>query len=299
MDYKNAVEIRNLKKKFKNFELDIPELNIPAGYATALIGENGAGKSTLLNILSGIRLDYKGNLRFFGKNETSARKPEQEEKSRIGYTGTENYFLPGWTVGQVEEISKLLFDDFDVDVFRKYCDDMAIFGEKSFISKKTVGSLSDGTKTKLMLACVLARKTDMLILDEPASPLDPLMRDKLCELIGNYLAEDENRSVFFSTHNIGDMENITDYAIIMAHGKIAEQGAVDDLKEKYILVKGEPKDAEAAAKFMFSMTKTRYGFEGICLTENIDKLAGMDITTEIPSLFDISVAVMKSSSLVK
>lgn len=299
MDYTNAIEIRNLKKKFKNFELDIPELNIPTGYATALIGENGAGKSTLLNILSGIRLDYKGNLRFFGKNETSAHKPEQEEKSRIGYTGTENYFLPGWTVGQVEEISKLLFDDFDVDAFRRYCDDMAIFGEKSFISQKTVGSLSDGTKTKLMLACVLARKTDMLILDEPASPLDPLMRDKLCELIGSYLAEDENRSVFFSTHNISDMENITDYAIIMAHGRVVEQGAVDDLKEKYILVKGEPKDAEAAAKFMFSMAKTKYGFEGICLTENIDKLAGMDITTETPSLFDISVAVMKNSSLVK
>lgn len=85
---------------------------------------------------------------------------------------------------------------------------------------------------KLMLAGVMARKTDLLLLDEPASPLDPLMRDKLCQMIGEYIHEGNGkRSVFFSTHNISDMENITDYAIIMENGQIVEQGFVEDLKE--------------------------------------------------------------------
>ena len=83
---------------------------------------------------------------------------------------------------------------------------------------------------KLMLANVLARDTNLLLLDEPASPLDPLMRDKLCDLIRQYLeAGNGENTVFFSTHNISDMENVTDYAIIMSHGKIIEEGFVEDL----------------------------------------------------------------------
>lgn len=104
------------------------------------------------------------------------------------------------------------------------------------------------------------------------------------------------RSVFFSTHNISDMENITDYAIIMENGQIVEQGFVEDLKEKYILIKGDAADTEAAGKVLYSMTKNPYGFEGICLAENIDKLAGLNVTKEIPTLYQISVAVMKNNT---
>ena len=137
----------------------------------------------------------------------------------------------------------------------------------------------------------------MLLLDEPASPLDPLMRDRLCEMIQAYIEEGKGeRSVFFSTHNISDMEAITDYAIIMEHGKIVEEGFVDDLKEKYILVKGDAEDKEKAKEVLYSMTANNYGFEGICLADRLDRLAGMDITLETPSLFQISVAVMKANS---
>ena len=153
---------------------------------------------------------------------------------------------------------------------------------------------------KLMLAGVLSRDTKLLLMDEPASPMDPLMRDKLCEIIRDYLNEDEGeRSVFFSTHNISDMENATDYAIIMEHGSIVEQGFVEDLKEKYILVKGEKADEDAARPYMYTMTGNPYGFEGICLADHLDKIAGLDINTEIPSLFQISVAVMKANSKMK
>ena len=61
----NVIEVSNIIKKYKNFTLDIPDMKIPQGFATALIGENGAGKTTLLNILSGIRLDYKGDINYF------------------------------------------------------------------------------------------------------------------------------------------------------------------------------------------------------------------------------------------
>ncbi len=292
MESKNVIKAVNLKKKFKGFELSIPELHIPKGYATALIGENGAGKTTLLNLLTGIRLDYEGEILYFDGQE----KLSGSVQERIGYTGPGSYFLPHWTVGQVEEISEVLFDGFHRDRFQAVCEELNIPTGVT----KDVKKLSDGNRMKLMLAAVLARDTDLLILDEPASPLDPLMRDKLCDIIREYLEQGNGeRSVFFSTHNIADMENVTDYAVIMENGTIVEQGFVEDLKEKYVSVKGEAADAERAEKILYTMNRSAYGFEGICLSENMDKLAGMDICVETPTLFQISVAVMKANTSLK
>ena len=292
MESKSVINATDLRKKYKGFELSIPELQIPKGFATALIGENGAGKTTLLNLLTGIRLDFKGEVRYFDGHEKLAEKVQE----RIGYTGPGSYFLPHWTVKQVEEINELLFQNFHEDRFWAICEELGI---PTSVTKE-VKSLSDGNRMKLMLAAVLARDTELLILDEPASPLDPLMRDKLCDIIREYLEQGNGEhSVFFSTHNISDMENVTDYAIIMEHGNIVEQGFVEDLKEKYVMVKGEAADTEQAKRILFTMSKSSYGFEGICLAENLDKLAGMDISVETPTLSQISVAVMKANTNLK
>jgi len=291
----DAIKGSNLKKKYKGFELDIPEFHVPKGFATALIGENGAGKTTLINMMTGIRMDYKGEFSYFDEQEQDV----DNVKERIGYTGPGNYFLPHWNMKQVAEISDLLFETFDVETFWDICVELGVCTERKVKGKK-VDDLSDSNKVKLMLAAVLARETECLILDEPASPLDPLMRDKLCELIRDYLTEGNGeKSVFFSTHNISDMENVTDYAIIVEHGSIVEEGFVEDLKEKYVLVKGEVKDAEVAQKILYSFSGNSYGFEGICLSEDVEKLAGMDVQLEVPTLFQISVAVMKANSILK
>jgi ABC-2 type transport system ATP-binding protein len=292
-----AIYGNNLQKKFKGFTLDIGELKIPKGFATALIGENGAGKSTLLNMLSGIRLDYQGQLTYFGKYSDEDREKDPYVKEHIGYVGGGNYYLPQWTIKDIEDVSGLLFEGFHPKRFRQLCSELAIFSGGQFEGKKKAADLSDGTRMKLMLAGVLARDTKLLILDEPASPLDPLMRDKLCEMLREYLNSDEGeKTVFFSTHNVADMENVTDYAIIMEHGSIVEQGFVEDLKEKYVLVRGEVKDAETAKKYLYSLSGSNYGFEGICPAEQLDKLAGMDIQAERPNLSQICVAIMKANS---
>lgn len=288
MDTVSVIRAEGIWKKYKGFTLDIPELEIPKGFATALIGENGAGKTTLLNILAGICLDYTGKLVYFEDENLK----EEQIKEQVGYAGPGCYFLPNWKMKQIKEISGLLFDSFSPELYEEICRKLRIGGGD--FSKK-VSALSDGNRMKLTLAAVLARETKCLLLDEPASPLDPLMRDKLCGIIREYLEQgDGERSVFFSTHNISDMENVTDYCIIMKNGQIAEQGFVEDLKEKYILVKGEAKDAEAAGKVLYSYSGSSYGFEGICLAEDADQLAGMDICMETPSLFQISVAVMQA-----
>lgn len=279
-----AIIMENITKKFKGFELNIPALEIPEGFATALIGENGAGKSTLLNILAGVRLDYKGKLTYF-----DGALEDKEIRESIGYTEPGNYFMPHWTVHAVGEVSELLFEQFHRERYEQLCQDLGVSREG-----KSIDKLSDGMKMKTMLAAVFARDTRMLLLDEPASPLDPLMRDKLCAMIREYIEEGNGKkTVFFSTHNIADMENVTDYAIIMEQGRIVEQGFVEELKEKYILVKGEPSEENQVKDILLGFQKNAYGFEGLCLSEDLDKLAGLDIATETPTLSQISVAVMK------
>lgn len=295
----SVVEINDLKKSFKGFGLDIPDLKIPKGFATALIGENGAGKTTLLNCIAGVRLDYKGHIRYFEKWQDEERDREESGvRENIGYLGSGLYFLPHWKIDQIEELSGILFEHFHPERYRQLCRDLAIVSSET--SKKKVSELSDGNRMKLMLAAVFARDTSLLTLDEPASPLDPVMRERLCEMIREYL-EDGNgeKSVLFSTHNISDMENVTDYAVIIEQGRVAEQGFVEDLKEKYILVKGEAEDAEAAKPVLYSISESRYGFEGLCLAEDLDRLTGIRVNLERPSLFQISVAVMKRNSLLK
>lgn len=286
----SVIEMNNVMKKYKKFRLDIPSLQIPEGFATALIGENGAGKTTLLNVLAGIILNYKGEIDYF-----HGEKDECAIKERIGYTGPTNYFMPHWSVEQVGEVSELLFEQYHRERYEQLLTEMGISMDKGSKKKrKAVSTLSDGMQMKVMLANVFARDTDLLLLDEPASPLDPLMRDRLCQMLREYIEQgDGSRSVLFSTHNISDMENVTDYAIIIEQGKVVEQGFVEELKEKYILVKGEVTDADKAEKVLFSFSKNAYGFEGLCLAEELDKLAGLDIVEETPTLSQICVAVMK------
>ncbi|MBR5970878.1 MAG: ABC transporter ATP-binding protein [Lachnospiraceae bacterium] len=317
MEFTNVIEAENLYKKLGHFELNIPQLRIPQGFATALIGENGAGKTTLLNILSGIRLDAKGEINWFGETTDIDRG---NARDRIGYTGPGHYYLPGWNTRQVRRVMEILFDDFDAERFARWCEALAIDTDGFRKDGKPVSKLSDGNRMKLMLAGVLARDTELLILDEPASPLDPLMRDRLNDILRGYLASGQggrdasdapqgdallppvakSRSVFFSTHNIADMEAVTDYAIILTHGTVAEEGFVEDLKEKYVLVKGEPDSADIAKSVLYSYSASgSYGYEGMCLAEDLDKLAGCNISTEAPTLTQISVAVMKRHSMLQ
>lgn len=287
MQAEASISMTNIKKRFRNFELNVPSLEIPKGFATALIGENGAGKSTLLNILAGIRLDYDGEVEYFG-----GEKDEKVIREAVGYTSSGSYFMPHWNGRAIAEVSSLLFDNFHADRFKELCKEMGV--EK--LNKK-VSEMSDGMRMKTTLAAVWARDTKMLMLDEPASPLDPLMRDKLCNMIREYLEEGAGeKSVFFSTHNISDMESVTDYCIIMEQGKVVEQGFVEDLKEKYVLVKGEVADAEKAQKYLIGFQKGSYGFEGLCKTDDLDSLAGLDIAAEPPTLSQISVCIMKQYS---
>ncbi len=288
----NALEIRNITKKYKDFTLGEINLEIPKGFATALIGANGAGKTTLLDIICGISGSSGGEISYFGKYSD----PDSTEvKNAIGYCGAAGFFPADWTAKKVRKALSLGFDNFSEEKFDEYCKIFDI-GNGTEKKPKAVYTLSDGNKMRLYLASAFSRATDMLVLDEPGSSLDPLMRDTLCDLFRRYLSErDGERTILFSTHNIADMEFATDYAVFMHGGKVIESGFVEELKEKYIIVNGSSDNFNNARPMMITAQRNNTVFEGLALSENRNTLEALDCAVEIPNLQQLSVGILKKA----
>ncbi len=279
-----------LTKKYPKFTLGELDFEIPKGMSTALIGANGAGKTTLIDVLCGVIHKTAGEATYFG---TEKDIDKEEVRERIGYCASQGFFPASWKPKDIAVSMELVYRGFDRERFNELCAELEVDNE---FSKKTVAMFkqSDGNKMRMALAAVFARKTDLLILDEPGSSLDPLMRDRLCDRLRDYIDEGNGeKSVLFSTHNIADMENAADNAIFMDKGKIIERGFVEDLKEKYIIVRGEPSDYDKAKDHMLSHNVNKTTFEGLALAENARVFGELSAVCERPTLQQLSVGLLK------
>lgn len=286
----NVLSIRKLTKKYSKFTLGELTIDIPAGFATALIGANGAGKTTLIDLLCGVTPRTSGEVTYFG-SETDI--DSESLRDRIGYCASTAFFPQGWKAKDIAISMELAFPSFDRKRFEELCAELEVDGEHTKKAKQMYKQ-SDGNRMRTALAAVFARRTDLLVLDEPGSSLDPLMRDRLCDRMRAYLDEgDGSKSILFSTHNIADMENACDYAVFMDRGRLIEQGFVEDLKDKYIIARGEAADYEKAAGMLLSHSKTRTAFDGLALAENAEKLAEIGVDSEAPTLQQLSIGLLK------
>lgn len=281
---------KGLTKKYSKFTLGELELEIPKGFATALIGANGAGKTTLIDILCGVTLKTSGEVTYFGESKSIE---DENVRERIGYCASSSFFPQGWSAKDIAISMEMAYRSFDRSKFRELCEKLEVDSEATK-KPKPMYKQSDGNRMRTSLAAVFARTTDLLVLDEPGSSLDPLMRDRLCDRMREYLDDgDGEKSILFSTHNIADMENAADYAIFMDKGKIIEQGFVEDLKEKYIIARGAAEDYDKAKDMLLSHSRNRTVFDGLALSENAEKLAAMGVDSEAPTLQQLSIGLLK------
>ena len=286
----SIISAKGFTKKYSKFTLDVPELDIPKGFATALIGANGAGKTTLIDALCGIIHATSGEVTYFGKY-TDIDSPELREK--IGYCASSGFFPQAWRAKDIAISMEIAYDSFDRKKFEKLCGQMEVDTEHTK-KARPMYKQSDGNRMRTSLAAVFARDTELMVLDEPGSSLDPLMRDRLCDRMREYLDEGEGeKSIIFSTHNIADMENAADYAVFMDAGKIIEQGFVEDLKEKYIIARGEAEDYNDAKELLISHNCNKTAFDGLALSENREKLTELGAACERPTLQQLSIGLLK------
>lgn len=216
----NAIEIRNLNKKFKSFDLDNVSISLPTGCIMGLIGENGAGKTTIIKSVLGIIRPDGGEIRLFGK------APDAEMKNDIGVVLDEVGIPEQFNIRNVDSIMKNSFTKWNSGVFYDYIKRFHLPDKKAF---KT---FSKGMKMKLGIAVALSHDAKLLIFDEPTSGLDPLGRDEIIDIFNDY-TRDENHSILISSHIVSDLEKICDYITFIHDGKITLCEEKDILLEKY------------------------------------------------------------------
>lgn len=290
MENNFCVSARGLTKKYSKFTLGALDLDIPAGFSTALIGANGAGKTTLIDILCGVVHRTDGEVTYFG-NAKDISDPALRE--RIGYCASNAFFPLGFTAKDIAVSMEIAYKSFDRTKFAELCEKFEVDSEHTK-KPRPMHKQSDGNRMRTCLAAVFARETELLVLDEPGSSLDPLMRDRLCDRMREYLdLGDGRKSIIFSTHNIADMENAADYAIFMDKGHVIEQGAIEELKEKYIVVSGDAEAWEQAAPLLMSGSHNRTTFDGLALAEHSAELAAMGVESAAPTLQQLSVGLLK------
>lgn len=290
MEINNCVSIKGLTKKYSKFMLGALDINIPEGMATALIGANGAGKTTLIDILCGVTHKTAGDVVYFNeKNDIG----DPALRERIGYCASTAFFPLTFTAKDIAVSMEIAYKSFDRRKFAELCEKFEVDSENTR-KPRNMMKQSDGNRMRTCLASVFARDTDLLVLDEPGSSLDPLMRDRLCDRMREYLDDgDGKRSIIFSTHNIADMENAADYAVFMDRGKVIEQGFIEELKEKYVIARGDAENYDKAKSLLLSGNHNRTTFDGLALAENAEKLAEIGVESEIPTLQQLSIGLLK------
>ena len=212
------IEYRNLVKRYGSVPaLDGISLDIPAGRIVGLLGPNGSGKTTLIKLTVGLLKPTSGTVMINGK------EPGPESKAAVAYLPERSYMSEWMSVQSFVDYFADFYRDFD----RVKANEM--LSRLGIDPKRTLKTLSKGTKEKVQLVLVMSRAAAAYFLDEPIAGVDPAARDYILNtIIRNY---SENASVIISTHLIYDIENVLDDAVFIRNGRIVLADTADNIRE--------------------------------------------------------------------
>src|SRR5256885_13311723 len=219
-----VIEVSNLTRHFgSTTALDSVSLSMPRGAVYGLVGANGAGKTTLIKHILGLLRARSGSVRVCGLDPVA---DPVGVLSRIGYLSEEND-LPGWmSVDELIRYSRAFYPAWD----DAYAEEL----RQSFALEPAakIKSLSKGQKARMGLLIALAYRPDLLVLDEPSSGLDPIVRRDILGAIIRTIAH-EGRTVLFSSHLLEEGEQVADYVTMINKGRIVLSAPLEDIREAH------------------------------------------------------------------
>jgi ABC-2 type transport system ATP-binding protein len=220
-DTATVIATSGLSKRYgRTWGLQDCTFNLPRGRIAALVGPNGSGKSTLLRMAAGITRPSAGEIRVLG---SSPLEQPRDVLARIGYLDQERPLYKTFRVSEMLRVGKELNRRWDDAKAHEYLEDLGI----PLASR--IGKLSVGQQAQVSLTLCLAKRPELLLLDEPVAALDPLARSQLMQvLLGS--VTDEGTTVLLSSHALADLDVVCDYLIILSSSRVLLAGDLESLR---------------------------------------------------------------------
>ncbi len=276
---KNIVEFKNVTKCFKDFSLENINLQIKQGYVTGFVGANGAGKSTTMKLMMNLLQADTGEVKIFGMDYAGN---EKEIKERMGFVYDSNVFYGSLNLKDIRRIIAPAYKNWDDKTFYNY---IKIF---ELPLNKAIKTFSKGMQMKASLAMALSHDAEFIMMDEPTAGLDPVFRRELLDILQEIM-EDGRRTLFFSTHITSDLERIADYITFIQKGKILFNDSMQNVQDRYALVKGSIDLLNQDTEKLFIKTeRSSYGFQALTNdAAEVKILLGDRVVVEEATLEDI------------
>jgi ABC-2 type transport system ATP-binding protein len=284
----NVLETSRLGKRYRrSWALHDCSLSVPAGHVVALVGPNGAGKTTLLHLAVGLIAATEGYVRVLdGQVPGSAAALDG-----IGFVAQDAPLYKHLSVADMLQVARNL---------NRGWDEVMVAGRVAALGLSTgtkVGALSGGQQAQLALTIALAKRPQLLILDEPLARLDPLARHEFMSALMATVAE-TGLSVVFSSHVVAELERMADYLIVLNGGRLQVAGEVDGLLATHRVLMGPA--AVAAAARLNSVLTSGTGSQAhlLCRTAGANDPVPAGFSAQAASLEEIVLAYLRDQSAV-
>jgi ABC-2 type transport system ATP-binding protein len=285
-----VVAIAGLSRRFgPSVALDGVDLAVPRGIVFGVVGENGAGKTTLMKHVMGLLKAQAGSVRVFGLDPV--REPVGV-LSRVGYL-SEDRDLPDWMrIGELIRYLRPFYPAWD----DAYAEDLR--DQFELDPGARIKGLSQGQRARVGLLAALAYRPDLLVLDEPSTGLDPVVRRDILTAIIRTIA-DEGRTVLFSSHLLDEVERVSDHVAMIDCGRIVISGALDAIKASYrrlTLRFDEPQIQAPSFRGLLACEGSGHEWTAVCQASSADialeadRIGARVFEEHVPSLDEIFVA---------
>ncbi len=249
------INIQNLNKTYDKFQLNI-SLDIPSGIVSGIVGRNGAGKSTLIKAVLGLIKADSGSIKTFNKDPLLLNN---EDKQLIGVALADSGFSTYLCINDICKILRKMYKSFNETEFIRRCE------EGGLPLNKRLSEFSTGMRAKLKVLIAITHEPKLLILDEPTAGLDVVARNEVLDMLRNYLAQDNERTLLISSHISSDLESICDDIYMIDQGQIILHEDTDKILDEYAILKITRRRFEEIDKQYIIKTKEEdFGFS--CLT---------------------------------
>ena len=230
-----AIEARGLGKQYgRRWALTDCTLSIPARHVVGLVGPNGAGKTTLINLSTGMLAPTTGSIGVLGQKPASGPR----QLAKVGYVAQDTPTYSGMSVEDHLRFGAHMNPAWDNAMALKRVQQLGLD------LKQKAGKLSGGQRAQLALTLAIAKRPQLLMLDEPIASLDPLARREFLQTLMEATAEQE-LSVVMSSHLVADLERVADYLIVLVASRVLIAGEVDSLLATHHLLTGPRRDTAA------------------------------------------------------